>query len=147
MKEADLDDAIAKGIVTPAQATALRELGDRRERERAIALGHEERFRFLKGFNDVFVSIGVVLFLLGAPFFMPPGVSGHLLMAAVVWLLAELIVKRLRLVLPGILLAVAFVVLVLVASVGLPVEGGFAAGIGGVIYAIVAVWRLLTASS
>jgi hypothetical protein len=123
LKDADLDDAVAQGIVTPAQAAALRELVQRRERERAIALGHEERFRFLKGFNDVFFAIGVVLFLLGVAYFMPRGASGILLMAAVVWGLAELLVKRLRLVLPGILLAIAFVALVLAASVGLPAEG------------------------
>jgi hypothetical protein len=123
-KQSDLDDAVAQGIVTAEQATALRELEHQRERERATALGHEERFRFLRGFNDVFFSIGVVLFLLGLAYFMPPGTAGYVLTAAVVWVLAELIVKRLRLVLPGILLAVAFVVLVLAASVGLPVEGG-----------------------
>ena len=37
-------------------------------RQRAIDLGHEERFRFIKGFNDVFFTIGVVLFLLGVAY-------------------------------------------------------------------------------
>jgi hypothetical protein len=121
MKQADLDTAV--GIVTEAQAAQLRELAQRRERERAAALGHEERFRFMRGFNDVFFAIGVVLFLLGVYYSIPAGTSGLLLMAAVVWGLAEILVARLRLVLPGILLAIAFVVLVFAASVGLPAEG------------------------
>lgn len=123
VKDADLDDAVAQGIVTPAQAAALREQAQRRERERAIALGHEERFRFLRGFNDVFFAIGVVLFLIGLAYYMPPGTIGHVLAAAVVWGLAEFLVRRLRLVLPGILLAIAFVALVFEASVALPAEG------------------------
>jgi hypothetical protein len=124
-KPSDIDDAVAQGIVTPEQAAALRELAEQRERERAAALSHEERFRFLRGFNDIFFSIGVVLFLLGLAYYTPPGTAGIIVMAVVVWGLAEILVKRLRLVLPGILLAAAFVVLVLAASVGLPVEGRF----------------------
>jgi len=118
----DLDAAVAEGIVSPDQAAAMRELAQRRERVRAAAVGHEERFRFLRGFNDVFFAIGVVLFLLGARYFMPPGATGHLLMAAVVWGLAELIVRRFRLVLPGILLAAIFVAEVFIASVQTPAE-------------------------
>jgi hypothetical protein len=129
LQEADLEAAVAQGIVTDAQAAALRDLAQRRARERAIALGHEERFRFLRGFNDVFFAIGVVLFVIGVAYFMPGGATGYLLTAAVVWGLAEVLVKRRRLVLPGILLAVAFVALMVAASVGLPAEGWLGAGI------------------
>jgi hypothetical protein len=121
-KDSDLDAAVAQGIVSEQQAAALRTLAQQRERERAIALGHEERFRFLKGFNDVFFTIGVVLFLIGIAFFMPSGTSGLLLAALVAWSLAEILVRHLRLVLPGILLTLVFVGLILTASVGLPIE-------------------------
>jgi hypothetical protein len=129
LEEPDLDAAVAEGIVTEAQAAALRQLAQRRARERAIALGHEERFRFLRGFNDVFFAVGVVLFLLGVAWFMPPGTAGYVLTAAVVWGLAEVLVRRMRLVLPGILLAVVFVALVFAASVRLPAESWLGAGI------------------
>jgi len=129
LQDADLNAAVAQGIVTEAQAAQLRELAQRRERERAIALGHEERFRFLRGFNDVFFAIGVVLFVAGLLYFAPPGASGSILTAAVVWGLAELLVGRMRLVLPGILLAIAFVVLVFAASVRMPAESWLGAGI------------------
>jgi hypothetical protein len=124
LEDADLDVAVQEGIVTGTQATALRELARRRERARAAALGHEERFRFLRGFNDVFFAIGVVLFVGGSAYFVPPGATGYAVMAALVWGLAEVIVGRMRLVLPGILLASAFVVLVFLAATPMPLESG-----------------------
>jgi hypothetical protein len=122
LNDGDLDAAVTEGIVTAAQATALRELGHKRERERAIALGHEERFRFMRGFNDVFFAIGVVLFVAGLLYFTPRGATGYAVAAAIVWGLAEVLVGRLRLVLPGILLASAFVVLVFFAATPVPLE-------------------------
>jgi hypothetical protein len=122
LQDADLDAAVREGIVTTQQATALRELARRRERERAVELGHEERFRFMRGFNDVFFSIGVLLFIGGLAYFMPTTALGLAGTAVVVWALAELLVARLRLVLPGILLACAFVLFVFAASIQVPVE-------------------------
>jgi hypothetical protein len=122
LQDADLDTAVREGIVTAEQAVALRGLAQRQERERAIELGHEERFRFMRGFNDVFFSIGVLLFIGGFAYFMPRTGFGLAITAAVAWLLAELLVARLRLVLPGILLAGAFVAFVFAASIQLPVE-------------------------
>jgi len=129
LQNADLDAAVADGTITAAQAATLRELAQRRERERAAALGHEERFRFLRGFNDVFFAIGVVLFVAGLLFFTPRGASGYLIAAAVVWALAEVLVARMRLTLPGILLAIAFVALIFAASVRMPAETWLGAGI------------------
>lgn len=122
LQAGDLDAAVAEGVVTRAQADALRELARRRERERAIELGHEERFRFMRGFNDVFFAIGVVLFIAGLAYFVGRSPLGGLVVAAVVWGLSEILVQHLRLVLPGILLAVAFVGGV---TLGVPVEGWF----------------------
>ncbi len=115
LEDADLDAALAEGIVTPAQATALRAIAARRERERAIALGHEERFRFMRGFNDFFFAVGVLLFASGVGYFAGNRPIGLLIAAALMWALAELLVARLRLVLPGILLACLFVLFVLLA--------------------------------
>ncbi len=129
LEDADLDSAIAEGIVTPAQAAALREMAVRRTRERAVALGHEERFRFMRGFNDVFFAVGVLLFIGGVAFLAGGHSGGLVLTAAVVWALAELLVARLRLVPPGILLAILFVSLVFIA---LPVERLLSVDIGQV---------------
>jgi hypothetical protein len=125
LKDTDIDAAVAKGLMTEAQAAELRRLA----RERAAEQSHEERFRFIKGFNDVFFTIGVALFLIGVAYFMPRDVSGLLFAAAIVWALAEILVRQMRLLLPGILLVIVFVTLVFAASVWLPAESWVGAGI------------------
>lgn len=109
LDEEDLQVAVAEGIVSEAQAASLRELVKKRELARAEALGHEERFTFMKGFNDFFFAVGIVLFAGGMAYFASSVPAGCLIAALVTWALAELLVGRMRLVLPGILLAVIFV--------------------------------------
>jgi hypothetical protein len=111
----DLAAGVAQGIITDAQATALHALAATREKARIAELGHEERFRFMRGFNDFFFATGVLLFGLGTRFFAGPTPIGNLVAAAMMWALAELLVARMRLVLPGILLAILFVSFVFVA--------------------------------
>lgn len=109
MRDEDVDASVTAGIVTAEQAQALRAYAEKREQARAIALGHEERFRFMSGFNDFFFAIGVVLLGAGMGYFGSQVTGGYLIAAAITWLLAELLVARMRLVLPGILLACFFV--------------------------------------
>jgi hypothetical protein len=112
LEAADLDAAAAQGIVTAEQVVALRAFAEKREKERAAQLGHEERFRFMRGFNDFFFAIGVLLLGFGMGFFAGPWAVGNVIAAAIIWALAELLVARMRLVLPGILLACFFVAFV-----------------------------------
>ncbi|HEY4920331.1 MAG TPA: hypothetical protein VII40_09545 [Xanthobacteraceae bacterium] len=124
--DADLAAGVAQGIITDAQAAALRALAAEREKARAAALGHEERFRFMRGFNDFFFASGVLLFGAGAAFFAGAAPIANLVAAATFWALAELLVARLRLVLPGLLLVVFLAYFV---SLAVPVEswvGGLA---------------------
>jgi hypothetical protein len=107
--EVHLDAAVAEGIITAPQALALRDFAARREHARAVALGHEERFRFMRGFNDFFLATGVVLLGAGLMFFTGTSVIGKLVAALLLWTLAEVLVRRMRLVLPGILLVCFFV--------------------------------------
>jgi hypothetical protein len=118
----DLDAAVAEGIVTDAQASALREFVAKRNKERTAVLADEEHFRFMSGFNDFFLAIGVVLLCVSLGYFVKGLPAGGLVAAAVVWALAELLVARMRLVLPGILLAGFFVYFV---YGGLPVDSWF----------------------
>lgn len=107
--EPELSAAVSAGVITPEQAAALRTLA-----VTAAAAGtqaDEEHFRLLGGFNDVLVSIGLVL-LVGALF--TAGSLGFgagalpLLAVAVSWGLAEFFTRRLRLALPSIILAGMF---------------------------------------
>jgi hypothetical protein len=108
LRQEDLDAAVAEAIVTKVQAQALRDFAAKRAR--AALLGHEERFRFMRGFNDFFFATGVVMLGAGMSYFAGSGSAENLAAAVIVWALAELLVKRMRLVLPGLLLACFFVV-------------------------------------
>ena len=116
LRDEDLQIAVTEGTITEAQAESLRSLAARREAARAIELGHEERFHFMRGFNDVFFAVGIGLFAGGMAFFALPTPAGSLVAVVLTWLLAELLVGRLRLVLPGILLVVVFALFVMAAA-------------------------------
>lgn len=114
ISEEVLAKAVGQGLVTDGQASALRSLA----REEA-ALGpeprrpvfEEERFRFVSGFADIFVTLGVVLFL-GAGGYLVGSAAGGLASAAAAavaaWGLAEVFSRRRRMALPSIVLLLCF---------------------------------------
>jgi hypothetical protein len=106
IEDDDLEAAVADGVLTQAQLDALRTfVGSRRlSAERA----DDERFHFMRGFNDFFFAVGIVLFGAGIAFFAGTGPIRNILAAALIWALAEFLVRRMRLVLPGILLVSLF---------------------------------------
>jgi hypothetical protein len=106
VEDDDLDAAVADGVLTQAQLDALRTFvtSRRASAERA----DDERFRFMRGFNDFFFAVGIVLFGAGITFFAGTSAFKNILAAAVIWALAEFLVRRMRLVLPGILLVSLF---------------------------------------
>lgn len=109
----DLDAAVTAGVVTQPQADALCKFVAGRRRSRFEQSGQEdEHFRFMTGFNDFFFAIGILLLGFGVNFFtggLPlPSIVG----AVIIWALSELLVRRMRLVLPGILLSIFFVIFI-----------------------------------
>src|SRR3954470_2636519 len=116
----ELDDAIAAGVISAADADALRVYI---EQQRSTAIPDEEQFRLLTGFNDIFVSIAaaILLFAVGwigqsigqssgltidrdGPTFLAP-----LFVAIISWGLALYFTAKRRMALPSILLLLAFV--------------------------------------
>ncbi|TPG12202.1 hypothetical protein [Sphingomonas oligophenolica] len=106
--ESDIDGAITAGALSVEAAAALRA---------HVAAGHgepavdEEHFRLLTGFNDIFVSIAVVLLLVAVAQIgmrITPALGG-VLVAGAAWALAEFFTARRRMALPSILLLLAFV--------------------------------------
>ncbi len=106
--ESDIDGAVAAGAITPATAVAFR---NHVAAGRSAPAVDEEHFRLLSGFNDIFISIAVVLLLvalaqIGQTIAWP--LAGAFV-AAAAWGLAEYFTARRRMALPSILLLLAFV--------------------------------------
>jgi hypothetical protein len=116
MESEDIDAAVAAGVMPQAQADALRAFVAERHRSRLEQAGSEdERFRFMTGFNDFFFAIGIVLLGFGMMFFTGGVPLPSLVGALLIWGLSELLVRRMRLVLPGILLSLFFIAFVFLA--------------------------------
>ncbi len=115
----DLRDAIEAGIITRDQGTRLEAFLTHRATppEQAVA-NADEKLRFLNNFNDIFITIGIVILAMGMTgitglFFGPKfwsmvtggnaGAFGVVILmpvAGVMWLLAEYFGRRRRMLLP-----------------------------------------------
>ena len=116
----DLEAAVKAGVITPAQQAALEKQAAARHAARPFAAGRDERFRFLRGFNDVFLSLGVVLvtgaFLTQWSPQRDTGIGYLLAGAAVLWGVSEILVARKKAVLPGIAAVLGIGLLVSIAA-------------------------------
>lgn len=137
---ARLEAAVGLGIVTRQQADRLAEFwtvplpqaGAAETVDAAadipdgVSHADAEEVRFARGFHDIFISIGILVFLFGLVFGLRDQEPPYLVTgvaAAAVWALSEIFAKRLRLALPSFLLTVAFAPLLLIACTGF-VTGG-----------------------
>jgi hypothetical protein len=104
----DLEAAVAAGAISSETAAGLRVFVERR---RAAPAADEESFRLLTGFNDIFVSIALVIALtaLGWLAGQFAAQASGAAVAAASWALAEFFTRRRRMALPSILLLFAFV--------------------------------------
>ena len=106
--ESELDGAVTAGAISAEAAAALR---GHVATVRHAPAADEEQFRLLTGFNDIFVSIAIVLLLAAIA-----GIGGaiHAVIAPMAvtvaaWALAEFFTRRRRMALPSIILLLAFV--------------------------------------
>lgn len=107
-----LDIAVDQGIVSAAQADGLRALEAAASAQLEEDSADDEKLRFIGGFGDVFVVLGIAL-VLGSSAYFTWSASGAASMwfmtAALAWLLAEYFTLRRRMALPSIVLALTFV--------------------------------------
>ncbi len=116
--EADLTEAVQAGALTPQAVAAFQDFIEGRRAGQA----DEEQFRLLTGFNDIFVSIAIILFLVGMGFVggkIAGPTGAGLLMAGSAWLLASYFTAKRRMALPSIVLVFGFVIGVAEAAFGL----------------------------
>ncbi|MBB4152806.1 hypothetical protein GGQ80_000694 [Sphingomonas jinjuensis] len=106
--ESDIDAAVGAGALTAQAADDFRTYIARMRVTPAV---DEESFRLLTGFNDIFVSIAIVLLLVATSWIGGTIASpfAGLGVAAVAWGLAEYFTARRRMALPSIVLLIAFV--------------------------------------
>ncbi|MDP1699617.1 MAG: hypothetical protein Q8L53_01470 [Aestuariivirga sp.] len=105
---AELEAAVTKGVLDRNAADNLTEfLIQNRD---TASEPDEERLRLITGFNDIFVTIGIALFLGALYYLLGFGLQGSLGVAAASWGLAEVFTKRKRMALPSIVLLILFVV-------------------------------------
>ncbi len=147
---ATLDSAVAQGLLTADQAEALRRIERARNAPVPVEAPDDERFRFISGFSDIFVTIGLALFL-GALGYFSGVMIGSLagagfVLAVASWLLAEYFTRKRRMALPSIVLLLVYAVSVFVGaaeiidadgyySYGFPVYAGWPAVVAGIVTA------------
>lgn len=113
--------AVERGIISPEQAERLRALEAELAPSTAAPLplpDDDERLRLVGGFGDIFVTIGLTLFLGALGYFGDAlGDAGMwAVLAAASWLLAEFFTRVQRMALPSIVLLMVFCCSVLYAA-------------------------------
>lgn len=114
-----LDEAAGEGIISSDQAARLlpylsdRNIGalavtgalsELRSTDAPNPLEETEAPRFVRGFHDVLITIGIVVLLIGLW-----GVANHSVSLLAIGILAEILVRRQRLALPAVVLTIALV--------------------------------------
>lgn len=118
----DLKAAVGAGIVTEAQAASLADLADSRRGARSdLAIG-DEPFELFKGFNEIFIVVGLLILSFGWASFVGIAYASQISNpqqfallyggagTAALWLLSEYFVRRRRMVAPAIALSILFAI-------------------------------------
>jgi hypothetical protein len=108
ISERTLTLAVEQGLLTPDQVAALCAI---EAKDNPLAPSpDDEQLRFITGFADIFVTIGIALFLGGMVFLMAdqPVWAQAAAVAAASWGLAEFFTRRRRMALPSIVLLLTF---------------------------------------
>ncbi|MEP4770465.1 MAG: hypothetical protein ABJY83_21375 [Roseibium sp.] len=121
-----LNEAVARGILRRAQADRLAAFWVQQERiaDDAEPVSHAdvEEVRFVRGFHDIFIAIGIVTFLFGLSYglrIMGLSSVGPGITAIAIWVLSEIFARKMRMALPSFLLTVAFTPVFFIACIRL----------------------------
>lgn len=131
MQHDDIKAAVGTGIITESQAASLTALSQSRAGSRSDLVPHDEPFELFKGFNEIFIVVGLVILATGynmvavavnlvfsdiEKLFVSPS---YILGAAILWGLSEYFIRKRRMVAPAILLSIFFATNALVFFLGL----------------------------
>lgn len=116
----DLKAAVGSGLLTEQQAAGLIGLSDQRRGARTALSAGDEPFEVFKGFNEIFIVIGLLILSFGWWSVVGVVLSGQIvnlptfsaatagLGAVFLWLLSEYFIRKRRMIAPAIALAVMF---------------------------------------
>jgi hypothetical protein len=124
--ESDLDAAVAAGKLSAGEADKFRAFIAEQKIAPAV---DEEYVRLITGFNDIFVSIAIILVLTAIGTLTLPTGSPGLCVAAASWGLAEYFTRQRRMALPSILLLLTYILGISSALVWI-IGFNFATGLG-----------------
>ena len=118
----DLRAAVGAGIVSEAQAASLMGLADSRRGARSDLAVGDEPFELFKGFNEIFIIVGLMILAFGWYAFVGVAYAAQIsnpaqtatlygsIGAVVIWALSEYFIRRRRMVGPAIALSILFAV-------------------------------------
>ena len=118
--QSDLKASIGAGILTEAQAASLTALSLSRQGAREGLSAGDEPFELFRGFNEIFIMVGLGIIATGWVGLMTAMVVASierfqtlialqtLVTAGLIWLLAEYFIRRRRMVGPAIMLSLLF---------------------------------------
>lgn len=119
----DLRAAVASGLLSEAQAAKLTGLADIRRGTRAAMGPEDEPFELFRGFNEIFIVVGLVILsvgwwaLVGVVALASEGPFAFSMLSAIgaviVWSLSEYFVRTRRMVAPAITLSILFALSIL----------------------------------
>lgn len=116
----DLRAAVSAGILTEAQAASLIGLADSRRGTREALVPGEEPFELFKGFNEIFIVIGLLILATGwvsvnavtmateVVNYRIQAITMTVIGALALWGLSEYFIRRRRMIAPAIFLSILF---------------------------------------
>lgn len=128
----DLRAAVSANIITAEQAARLESFALSRRRPDAVGFGGQEDLRFLSNFNDIFITLGLLILFGGIGTFLGASNMGvifsgqptgllllFLPIAGLAWLMLEYFCARRRMLLPSMALSIIFVFNIAMAATAL----------------------------
>ena len=127
----DIRAAVGSGLLSEAQAASLTALAHSRHGARENLAPGDEPFELFRGFNEIFIVIGLIILATGWGAVTGLSVAGNLggvlekatmwslIGAAILWVLSEYFIRRRRMVAPAIALSILWTIN---ASIGMTAE-------------------------
>lgn len=107
----DLRAAVAAGLIDEAQAAGITTLAQGRQGQRGALQDEDEPFELFRGFNEIFITVGIALLfagIAGVASLVADGVFIPFIALALSWGMAHYFTLRRRMVLPSIVLSGTF---------------------------------------